>query len=86
MPAETAPGWTVTDIARRHRVSPDRVRRWIATGQLRAFNRRDTRAGRPSWVVPPEALAEFERGRQAAAPNPPKSKRRKRIGLVDFFP
>jgi len=53
-------------------------------GELRAINRRDSRAARPSWVIPPEALIEFERAR-AAAP-PPKPKRRKRAAIPDYFP
>jgi excisionase family DNA binding protein len=65
-------GYTTREIAARYRVSEDRVRRWIARGELRAINRRDSRAGRPSWVIPPEALAEFERGRQAASADAPK--------------
>jgi hypothetical protein len=83
---ETARGLTVLEVARRYRVSPDRVRGWIARGELRAINRRDTRAGRPSWVIPPDALIEFESVRQAAATKPPKAKGRKRTTLIDFFP
>jgi transposase len=85
MHAETTRGLTVSDVARRYRVSADRVRGWIARGELWAVNRRDTRVGRPSWVIPPEALIEFERGR-AAAPPPRQPKRRKRATIVDYFP
>lgn len=82
-----APGLTVPEIACRYRVSEDRVRGWIRRGELRAINRRDVRCGRPSWVVPPEALANFERGRQAATPDAPKpTRRRKQTNIVDFYP
>src|SRR5437588_28717 len=86
MSADT-PGFTVRDLARRWRVSPDRVRRLITSGELVALNTRDTRCGRPRFVVTPEAVADFERRRQAAAaPTPPKPKRRMRTPLVDYFP
>jgi transposase len=78
-------GYTVADLARRYRVSEDRVRGWIARGEMRAINRRDTRSGRPSWVVTTEALAEFERGRQATPPPKPLRGKKKR-NLVDFYP
>jgi len=81
----SARGYTVSDIAARYRVSPDRVRAWIGRGELRAINRRDVRSGRPSWVIPPEALADFERGR-AAAPPPKPPRRKKKTSLVDFYP
>lgn len=83
--AASARGLTVADIARRYRVSEDRVRGWIARGELRAINRRDICSGRPSWVIPPEALADFERGR-AATPPPKPARRKKRTNLVDFYP
>jgi transposase len=78
-------GYTVADIAARYRVGEDRVRGWIARGELRAINRRDTRSGRPSWVIPLEALAEFEQSRTVAPPPKP-PRRRKQTALVDYFP
>jgi transposase len=85
MPTETGPGMTVRDVARRYRVGKGRVRAWISRGELRAVNRRDIRSGRPSWVVPPEALAEFESGR-AAAVRPKPQRRRKKTAAVDYYP
>ena len=78
-------GLTVADVARRYRVGEDRVRGWITRGELRAINRRDTRSRRPSWVIPPEALAEFERGRTATPPPKP-PRRKKRTVAIDFYP
>jgi hypothetical protein len=72
-------------VAARYRVGPDKVRGWIGKGILRAINRNDTRSGKPSWVIMPEALAEFERGRQAVTPPRP-ALRRKRTTQVDFYP
>jgi hypothetical protein len=86
MPIDTpARGLTVADVAARYRVSPDKVRLWIGKGLLRAINRNDSRIGKPSWVVMPEALAEFEQGRQPAAPPRP-ARRRKRTQQMDFYP
>jgi transposase len=80
-----ARGYTVRDLARRYRVSEDRVRVWIARGELVALNTRDVRCGRPRWVVTAEALVAFERSRQAKPPAP-SPKRRKRTMAVDFYP
>ena len=35
---DAAAGLTVADVARRYRVSPDKVRGWIARGELIAIN------------------------------------------------
>jgi hypothetical protein len=78
-------GLTVAEVARRYRVSPDKVRTWINNGTLRAVNRRDICSGRPSWVIPPEALVDFERARAAAPPTKP-ARRKKRTSSVDYFP
>jgi hypothetical protein len=85
MTPEIAAGLTVRDVARRYRVSPDKVRLWIKSGILAAINTADKRCGRPRFVVLPEALTAFERSRQAAAPPQP-AKRRKRVAIIDFFP
>jgi hypothetical protein len=89
MATDTTPtparGLAVADVARRYRVSPERVRGWIARGELRALNTRDVRCARPRYVIPPEALADFERGRSAGpAPKPPRKK--KRTVRVDYYP
>jgi hypothetical protein len=78
-------GLTVTDVARRYRVGEEKVRGWIKRGELVAVNTADAMCAKPRWVVPPEALARFERGRQAAQPK--LTKRRKQLqGVIDFFP
>jgi hypothetical protein len=52
---------------------------------LRAVNRNDIRSGKPSWVIPPEALADFESGRQAVTPPKP-ARRKKKSAAIDFYP
>lgn len=86
MPADVpARGMTVREVARRFRVSTDRVRAWIRTGQLAAINTTDTRCGRPRFVILPEALVAFEKSRQVSPPIK-QVKRRSRSMLVDYYP
>jgi transposase len=78
-------GLTVRDVARRYRVSPDKVRGWITRGELLAINTATSLCGRPRWIVNPDALAVFEK-RRAGGP-PPKPKRRARKApMIDFYP
>jgi hypothetical protein len=86
-PADTPPavGLTVADVARRYRVGPDKVRSWIARGELAAINTATALCGRPRWVVTPEALAAFER-RRTSGPPPKPARRPKRTVAVDYFP
>jgi hypothetical protein len=80
-----ASGLTVADVARRYRVSPDKVRSWIARGELLAINTASALCGRPRWVIPPDALVEFER-RRSSVPTPKPVRRQRQSELVDFYP
>lgn len=80
-----ASGFTTKDIARRFRVSPDKVRRWIVNGALRAVNTATVLCGKPRYIVTVDALADFERIRAAATPPKPTRRRRKQP-LIDFYP
>jgi hypothetical protein len=82
---ELPQGCTVRDVARRYRVSEDKVRGWIRRGELLAINTAGATCGKPRFVVLPEALQRFERGRAAAEPPKP-LRRRRRPELIDFFP
>jgi transposase len=84
-PAPAAFGLTVRDLARRYRVGEDKVRTWIRRGELRAINTANVLCGRPRWVVPVDALAEFERSRAGGVPPKP-TRRRRRPAPVDYFP
>jgi hypothetical protein len=79
-------GLTVADVARRYRVGEDKVRGWIARGELRAINTADVRCSRRRWVVLHDALAEFEQRRRGGGPPKPTRKRLKNTGFVDYFP
>jgi excisionase family DNA binding protein len=81
-----ARGYTTADVAGLLRVGEDRVRRWIARGELAAVSTAD-KGRRPRFIVLPEQLAEFVRRRQVAPPPPPKPARRmKRRHIVDYYP
>jgi transposase len=79
------PGLTTRDVAKRYRVSEDKVRGWIGRGELRAINTAAILCGKPRWVVTAEALAEFEK-RRAGGPPPKPRRRRRKLELVDYFP
>lgn len=87
MPTETTPtaGFTVEDLARRWRVSPDKIRALIRKGELAAVNLAGTLAGRPQLRVMPEAVSEFEQ-RRSAGPPPKPPARRPRLKVHDFYP
>jgi hypothetical protein len=78
-------GFTTADIARRYRVGEDKVRAWIRLGELRAINTAGRLCGKPRWVIPPEALDEFEK-RRAGGPPPTPVRRRRRPAQMDFYP
>ena len=80
-------GLTVREVAKRYRVSPDKVRTWIRSGKLGALNTNLVRCGKPRWVVLPEHLTAFEKAQQAVT-DPPKPPRRKRTppGMKDYYP
>jgi hypothetical protein len=85
MPSELPQGYTVRDLARRYRVSEDKVRGWIKRGELVAINTSAAACGKPRFVVLPDALERFERGRAAAEPPRPRRRRRPSV-VVDYFP
>jgi hypothetical protein len=75
----------VRDVARRYRVGEDKVRGWIARGELQAINTATILCAKPRWVVLPEALAEFER-RRTGGPPPKAPRRRRRPEVRDYYP
>jgi hypothetical protein len=78
-------GLTVREVARRYRVGEDKVRGWIARGELAAVNTASALCGRPRWVVLPESLTEFERRRKGGTP-PKQKPRRRRPEIKDYYP
>jgi excisionase family DNA binding protein len=93
MPADASPllaeprqGLTPREVARRFRVSPDRVRAWIHSGELTAINTARARCARRRFIVLPHHLAEFERSRQVSPPTKPAPRRRRQPGAIDYYP
>src|SRR5262249_3026558 len=84
-PASEAParGRTPNEVARLLRKSPDWVRAEIKAGRLPAVNLGSSR--RPQFIILPDGLAAFLRGRQAA-PAPKTPRRRRRSEVLDFYP
>ena len=85
IPNEPARGWTPNELSRLLRVSPDRIRGWIASGELTAVNTSSVRCGKPRYVVLPHHLAAFEQ-RRAAASSPKPQRRRRLAAVVDYYP
>jgi excisionase family DNA binding protein len=86
-PPDRPRGYTVADVAKRYRVSPDKVRAWIRKGELKAVNVAASLLGKPQLRVTAEALTEFERRRSAAVPTPEAPKRRRRrAAVIDYYP
>src|SRR5262249_19228784 len=85
-PTADAPpsGLTVADVAKRYRVSPDKIRAWISRGELSAVNTATVLCGKPRWIILPNALAAFEKRRAGGVP--PKAVRRRRTCETDYYP
>lgn len=86
MPTERTRAYTVRDLAAHYRVSEDKIRRWIANGELKAVNTAARLCGRPRWVIPPESLVEFENRRRGGPAPKPERRRRRSAQEIDFYP
>jgi hypothetical protein len=78
-------GFSVADLARRWRISPDKIRAFLAKGELIGVNVAANMSGRPQWRISPEAVQLFEK-RRSSAPPPKPARRQRRTGYVDYFP
>src|SRR5215469_7409447 len=78
-------GYTPRELARMLRVSPDRVRHWIRSGQLGAIDTATARCRRPRFVILPHHLEEFERRLKVSPPAKPE-RRRRLTAATDYYP
>lgn len=75
------------EIAEVLRVSPIKVLRWIATGDLRASDLASYRGQRPRWRISRDDLAAFlERRAQSPTPKGVRRRRKRRdAGIIEFY-
>lgn len=78
-------GLTVKDVARRFRVSTDKVRRWIRAGELRAANTAEP-GEKPRFVVGVDAVEGFEAARSPARPAPQPQRQPRKLTVKDYYP
>jgi hypothetical protein len=79
-------GYTTADVARRLRVSKNKVIGWIRRGELPAVNTAAVLCGKPRWVITPDALARFERRRAGGPPPQQPTRRRQKPPVKDYYP
>ncbi|MHB1424762.1 MAG: helix-turn-helix domain-containing protein [Gemmataceae bacterium] len=80
-------GYTPNELARVLRISPDRIRAMIRSGELGAVDTSRHRCGRPRFVILPHHYREWEQRRRAATPEAPRpTRRKKKTGFVDYYP
>ena len=77
---------TPPELARRWRISPDKVLNWIRSGELRAMNAATKQTGRPRYLVDPSDVEAFEARRTVQqAPKSPRRKRHTNDDVIEFF-
>ena len=76
---------TPPELASRWRVSPDKVRAWIESGELRAINLAARLSGRPRYRIDLADVLIFEQRRQTRGA--PRTQRRKSVPakVIEFF-
>ncbi len=81
---------TVSDIAERFNVAPEKVLKWIKARELPAVNIAVKSSGRPRWRIKPEDLASFEAARSNVRPSssqPParRAQHKRDRDVIPFF-
>src|SRR5262249_23473058 len=77
-------GFTVMDLCRRWKVGPDKIRGFLRRGELVGVNLAGILSGNRQGRITAESVEHFERRRTSVPPTKPR--RRKRTGIVDYFP
>ena len=77
---------TPPQVAKQLGVSPDKVRGWIAKGELPATNVATGKGGQPRYRISETDLADFQKKRQPSKPPVPAPRRRKKDpNVIPFF-
>ena len=83
---ERPPMWTVPELAHRWRVSCDKVRGWLARGELVGINiAADPLGRRPRWRIRESDVVEFEARRGVARADHRGRRRRQPAEIIQFF-
>lgn len=86
MSADTLRAITPNTYARRLGVGIHKILRWIARGELRALNVASEASRKPQWAILPDAIADFERRREAQPPPQLQRKRRRNPPeMIEYF-
>lgn len=85
--ASASTSLTPPEVARRYRISAEKVLAWIRSGELRAINVATRTSGRPRYRITAEGLADFEERRAAQATPQRQATRRCRAAddVIEFF-
>ncbi len=77
---------TPPEVAQQIGIDAEKVRTWIATGELRAVNIAERVSGRPRWRIRPDDLEAFLESRTAAPAAPARRRRHpKPKHVIQFF-
>lgn len=86
MPKVKSTCLTPPELAKRWRVKPESIIRWIRKGELRAFDvSKNPGTGRPRYRIPLDAVVEFENRRSGKQVKTVSAKRRKPASVIEFF-
>ena len=78
--------YTPRELAKVLRISPDKIRALIRSGELGAINTATIRCGKPRFVILPHHLVEFEKGRRITPAAKPAPRKQHQRGMTDYFP
>lgn len=76
---------TPPQLAAQWGITPEKVLKWIVSGELRAINAATRTGMRPRWLIDMDDIADFERRRAAVPPPKPSPRRRTSSAFVRKF-